>query len=138
MLVVLPDGSSEYVMSQRDAVDIVRRMCGDDLAGILERVDWERKYEEYFACLEETENLEIASNEFAALCDTLLAPLKEDIASIEKKVRGQGPELEKLSVDLKKLEAGVKAGLESFMSKAYNAAEGFYSVDIPKREQIYR
>lgn len=51
MLVALLDSSSEYVMNQRDAVDIVRRMCGDDLAGILERVDWEQKYEEYFAFL---------------------------------------------------------------------------------------
>lgn len=39
MLVILPDNSSEYVMSQRDAVDIVRRMRENNLAGILERAD---------------------------------------------------------------------------------------------------
>lgn len=43
MLVTLLDGSSEYVMRQRDAVDIVRCMCGEDLVGIIERADWEQK-----------------------------------------------------------------------------------------------
>ena len=138
MLIVLPDGSSEYVMNQRDVVDIVRRMCGEDLAGILERADWERRYEEYFACLEEIEDLEEESKEFVAQCDALIAEVKEDAASIQKQMEGRMEELEQLTESLKELEDGIKSGIKRFIGKADEIREDLYAVDIPDREHIYR
>ena len=138
MFVVLPDGSSEYVMNQRDAVDIVRRMCGDDLAGILERADWEKHYGEYFACLEEIEDLEEESKELIAQCDALIAEVKEDAASIQKQMEGRMEESEQLAESLRELEDGIKSGIKRLIGKANEIAEDLYAVDIPDQEHIYR
>lgn len=138
MLVFLPDGSSEYVMNQKDAVDIVRRMCGDDLAGILERADWERHYENYFACLEEMESLEVESKALTSQCDALIADVKEGVLSIQKKMGKQTAESEQLSDSLNKLEDGMKSGLKRLLGKADAIIEDLYAVDLPSRENIYR
>lgn len=138
MFVVLNDGSTEYVNSHRDVVDIIRRNCGDDMAGIIERANWDNCYKHCYAAMEKLNDFGVTAKRLKEEQEELQG-MWHKIFELVKKEPDKLKELpELLEEDIQCLEYAVSDKLRKLVDKSEALEYEFDGTGIPIREDIYR
>lgn len=141
MMIQLKNGEYACIHNQRDVVDIARKLCGDDFADLLERINWEENYQSIANTEDELHTaFSDIQKSYDKLIDLQLSGLRESLRKLQCspiETEETKEVVEEFLKDSEDVEKEYICQLEKIRESIAKYEDCFWDVDVPDIETLY-